>query len=107
MVHTVEISLKIPSLRVYREGVGSPEVIANGDIRFSKQVEIDVIPKAGAPLIMTLSSGGTFECAVVSSNWHHGKDMFVVACRYSRRSISPADYQALLDSTDWHSRPLL
>lgn len=107
MAQTVEISLRIPSLRIHREGTEAPETIVNSDIRFAKQVELDVIPKTGAVLTMSVSSGGTFECEVVRSDWHHEKNMFVVACRYSRRSISPADYQALIDSTDWHARNLL
>jgi hypothetical protein len=107
MAQTVEISLRIPSLRVHREGVGTPETIVNSDIRFSKLVELQVIPKPGVMLTMSVSSGGTFDCEVVSSDWHHSKNIFVVACRYSRRSISHAEYQALVDSTDWQARNLL
>src|SRR3954468_2437594 len=100
MAQTVEISLKVPSLRVRREGKEAPEVIANGDIRFSKQIPIETIPKAGEILTMSLSSGGTFECEVVRSDWHHDKNLFVIACRYSKRSITQADYQAFIDSSD-------
>ena len=107
MAQIVEISLRIPSLRVRREGKEDPETIANSDIRFCKQLLLETIPKVADVLTMTVSSGGTFECEVVRSDWHHDKDMFVIACRYSKRSISPADYQALVDSTDWHARPLL
>ena len=107
MAQTVEISLRIPSLRVQKEGMAAPETIVNSEVRFAKRVELEVIPKGGTILVMTVSSGGTFECEVVRSDWHHEKNMFVVACRYSRRSISPADYQALIDSTDWHARNLL
>jgi hypothetical protein len=107
MAHTVEISLRIPSLRVRREGKDAMETIANSDIRFSKHVELKAIPKPGAVLQMTVSSGGTFDCDVVRSDWHHEKNMFVIACRYSKRSISPAEYQALMDSSDWHVRALL
>ena len=107
MAHTVEISLRIPSLRVRREGKDGMETIANSDIRFTKHIELEAIPKPGAVLDMTVSSGGTFECDVVRSDWHHEKNMFVIACRYSKRSISPAEYQALMDSSDWHVRPLL
>ena len=56
---------------------------------------------------MAISAGGKFECHVVRSDWHHDKNMFVIACRYSKRSISPAEYQALMDSSDWHVRALL
>jgi hypothetical protein len=107
MAQTVEISLRIPSLRIRREGKEALETIANSDVRFSKQIELQTIPKAGDVLHMTVSSGGTFDCDVVRSDWHHEKNMFVIACRYSKRSISPAEYQALMDSSDWQLRVLL
>ena len=107
MTHTVEISLRIPSLRVRREGKEAPETITNSDVRFGKQVELEAIPKPGEILTMTVSSGGTFECDVVRSDWLQDKNMFVIACRYSKRSISPAEYQALMSASDWHVRALL
>ena len=107
MAQTVEISLRIPSLRVRREGKEAPETIANGDVRFSKRVELKAIPKPGDILKMTLSSGGTFDCDVVRSDWLHDRNIFVIACRYSKRSISPAEYQALMGATDWQVRALL
>jgi hypothetical protein len=107
MAQTVEISLRIPSLRVRREGKEAMETIANSDIRFSKQIELETIPKPGDVLTMAVSSGGTFQCDVVRSDWHHEKNMFVIACRYSKRSISPAEYQAFMDSSDWQVRAVL
>jgi hypothetical protein len=44
---------------------------------------------------------------VVRSDWHEGKNLFVVACQFKNRSIAPADYQALLDAPDWQLRPLI
>ena|SRR5688572_33449429 len=105
MVQTVEISLRIPSLRVKRED--KAETISNSDVRFTKRVELDSIPKAGAVLMMSMSAGEPFECETVRSDWHEDKNLFVVTCRYMKRSISPASYQALLDSSDWAVRPLL
>jgi hypothetical protein len=107
MAQTVEISLRIPSLRIRREGKEALQTIANSDVRFRKQVELERIPKPGHTLEMSVSSGGTFECEVVKSHWHHEKNMFVIACRYSKRSISPAEYQALIDSSDWQATSLL
>jgi hypothetical protein len=107
MAQTVEISLRIPSLRIRREGKEAPETIANSEVRFGKQVELTAIPKPGDILTMTVSSGGTFECDVVRSDWQHDKNMFVITCRYSKRSISPAEYQALMSASDWQVRPLL
>ncbi len=107
MIHTVEISLRIPSLRVRREGKEDPETIVNSDVRFIKHVDLEAIPKAGDALTMTVGSGGAFACEVVRSDWHHDKNMFVVACRYSKRSILEAEYQALMDASDWQVRGLL
>ena len=103
----VEISLRIPSLRVHREGKEARETIANNDVRFVKHVELETIPKPGDVLTMMVGSGGSFQCEVVRSDWHHDKNMFVTACRYSKRSISEAEYQALMDASDWQVRPLL
>src|SRR5918993_806941 len=107
MAQTVEISLRIPSLRVRREGKEAPETIANSDVRFCKRVELEAIPKPGHILTMAVSSGGTFECEVVRSDWQQDKNMFVISCRYSKRSISPAEYEALIASSDWQVRALL
>lgn len=107
MAQTVEISLRIPSLRVKREGKDAAETITNSDVRFCKHIEVESIPKPGEVLTMTASSGGTFQCDVVRSDWHNEKNMFVVACRYSNRSISAADYQALMDASDWQVRALI
>ena len=102
-----EISLKIPSLRVRREGKDSPETIANSDVRFIKLVELDRVPKSGDVLTMTIGSEASFQCEVVRSDWHHDKNMFVTACRYSKRSISEAEYHALMGASDWQMRALL
>jgi hypothetical protein len=102
-----EISLRIPSLRVRREGKDSPETIANNDIRFIKQVELASVPKPGDVLTMAIGSGRAFQCEVVRSDWHHDKNMFVTACRYAKRSISEAEYQELMNAPDWQVRALL
>jgi hypothetical protein len=107
MPQTVEISLRIPSLRIRKEDTDALETINNSDIRFSKQIEVDSIPKPGVVLTMAISSGETFQCDVVRSDWHHTKNMFVIACRYSKRSVSPAEYHALMNSTDWQVRALM
>ncbi len=107
MTHTLEISLRIPSLRVRREGQEALETIVNTDIRFTKQIELDAVPKVGDVLTMTVGSGGTFQCEVVRSDWRDDKNMFVAACRYSRRTIPEREYQALKNAPDWHERGLL
>jgi hypothetical protein len=108
MTHTLEISLRIPSLRIRgREGTEGTETIANGDVRFIKHVDLDKVPKPGDVLTMVVDSGGSFQCEVIRSDWHHEKNMFVIACRYSKRSISEPEYRALLDASDWQMKALL
>ncbi len=107
MPQTVEISLRIPSLRVRREDSDALETINNSDVRFCKQIELDSIPKPGVVLKMAVTGGENFDCEVVRSDWHHDKNMFVIACRYSKRSISAADHTALMNSSDWQVRALI
>jgi hypothetical protein len=107
MTQTVEISLRVPSLRVKREGKDAPETISNSDVRFIKRIDVDSIPKAGTVLSMDIASHGSFEAVVVRSDWHEDKSLFVVACQFRNRSIAAADYQALLDAPDWQLRPLI
>jgi hypothetical protein len=33
--------------------------------------------------------------------------MFVMACKYAKRSISEAEYRALMDAPDWRVRAIL
>ena len=60
MAQTVEISLRIPSLRVQREE--KAETISNSDVRFIKNVELDSIPKAGA--VATAAGGWLPPCTL-------------------------------------------
>ena len=107
MTHTIEISLKIPSLRVRREGKDGLDTIVNSDVRFTKHVQLDGVPKPGEVLTMTVGPAGTFQCSVVRSDWRDDRNMFVTACQYSKRSMLEADYQALVDDPDWQMRGLL
>jgi hypothetical protein len=107
MPQTVEISLRIPSLRVRRQDSDVMETINNSDIRFCKQIEVESIPKPGVVLTMETSDGEKFQCEVLRSDWHHDKNMFVIACRYSKRSVSAAEHHALMNSSDWQVRALI
>ena len=102
VAQTVEIRLRIPSLRAHGQQTDSARMIANDDVRFIKQVELANIPRRGELLTMTTESGATFQCEVVRSDWHDDKNMFVIACRYARRTISEAEYRGLMGAPDWH-----
>jgi hypothetical protein len=105
MPQIVEINLRLPSLRIKEDG-GEPRVINNGDVRFTKHVELQSIPKPGDVLTMS-ADDMTFPCEVIQANWHESKNIFVVACRFERRSISPAEYLAISNSAEWLTKPLL
>jgi hypothetical protein len=107
MAHTVEISLRIPSLRVRKEGKDVAETIANGDVRFSTHVDLETVPKPGTILSLPVGTSEPFECEVVRADWRDDKNGFVVACRYAKRSISQADYQALMNAPGWQVRTLI
>ena len=107
MTHTLEISLKIPSLRVRREGKDALETIVNSDVRFAKHVQIEGVPKPGDVLTMTVGTDGSFQCNVMRSDWHDDRSMFITSCQYSKRSMLEADYQALVDDPAWQMRGLL
>ena len=105
MPQIVEINLRLPSLRIKEDG-GEPRVINNGDVRFTKNVELPSIPKPGD--LLTLSADDlTFPCEVIQANWHESKNIFVVACKFERRSISPDEYRAISNSAEWLTKPLL
>ena len=105
MPQIVEINLRLPSLRIKEDG-GEPRVINNGDVRFTKNVELQSIPKPGE--LLTLSADDLrFPCEVIQANWHESKNIFVVACKFERRSISPDEYRAISNSAEWLTKPLL
>jgi hypothetical protein len=100
-----EISLRIPSLRVRREGKDSPETISNSDVRFIKRLELERVPKAGDVLTMTIGAEATFQCEVVGSNWHDDKNMrhgvpVSGSVRFQKRN-TPAQRARLADEGPW------
>jgi hypothetical protein len=101
----VEVSLRIPSL-TFRSPDKPDQKIDNGSIRFSKRIQVEAIPKAGDWLSLTTRSGEPFECTVTRSDWSEDKNVFVVSCTYSRRSITPAEHEALLNDPDWATKQL-
>src|SRR5258705_3492910 len=79
MSQIVEISLRIPSLRA-TNGINPTAKIENAEVRLSKQVQVDRIPKPGDVLDMTADSGDPVKCVVVGSDWRDDKKLFVVSC---------------------------
>ena len=81
--------------------------IDHSSVRFKKLVTVPAIPKRGDSLQLTTGSGRTLESTVQRTDWDEGRGLFVVASRYSNRSISADDYDALRNDPDWQMKPLI
>ena len=106
MAIAVEVSLRIPNVKnPAMDENGYP--IDHGSVRFTKMIVVAAIPKPGVMLVLTTVSGTTFEAEVVRSDWHESRSLFILACRYAKRSIQPHEYVALIDDPEWRMRPLV
>ena len=104
MASEVELNLKVPSLTVKTPGKPDRK-IDNSSVRLSKRISVESIPKAGEWL--QVSAGAeSFECTVTRTDWDDGKNLFVVACAFSRRSITAAELDALLNDPAWATKQL-
>jgi hypothetical protein len=105
MAIDIEVNLKIPSLSV--RSPGQPDQrIDNGNVRFTKRITVEALPKPGESLALSTQAGEPFECTVTRADWDDHKDLFVVSCSYSRRSIAAVEYNALVADSDWSAKQL-
>ena len=105
MAQQVEINLRIPQGKeALKDGSGWP--INNADVRFTKIITVEGIPKQGVLLPLTTGSEA-FEGTVTRSEWNDEKEMFVVYCQYSKRSIPQHEYVTLMNDPAWTMKPLL
>ena len=100
----VEVSLRLPA-RPKIKSAAFPFGI--GDVRFTKQADLEPLPKIGD--IFQMSAGSlSFPCKVIQRNWDEHKNMFVLACEYGGNSrISNEDYLTIIEATDWTAKTLL
>jgi hypothetical protein len=106
MAIDVEINLKIPRPRTPAlDDHGYP--IDTYAIRFTKTITVSTVPKEGALLPLSTQSGQTFEAVVIRSDWHDSREILIVYCKYSQRSIPQAIYDDLMRGADWVAKPLL
>jgi len=102
----IEINLQIPTVKDPIKGAdGWP--INNADVRLLKRIEIERLPKVGDQIALSARPDVVFQASVTRSDWHEEKELFVVACRYSLRSIPRAEYLALMADPEWTRKPLL
>ena len=106
MPQQIEVSLRIPNMKVRaRDEHGYP--IDHNSVRFKKLVLVSAIPKPGDSLQLTTGSGGMFESTVQRTDWHEERELFVVACQYSKRSLAVDDFDGLESDPNWQMRPLI
>lgn len=102
----VEISLRIPQVKeALKDDSGYP--INNNDMRFIRSINVESLPKPGDSIQLSTRGPQPFLGTVMQTRWDDGKEMFVVACRYSLKSISMPVYLALMGDPDWTRKPLL
>jgi hypothetical protein len=102
----VEVNMKIPRVTL-REPNQPVKTIDNSYVRFKKVITVPAIPKPGALLQLTTSGREPFECTVTRADWDEETSRFIISCSYSKRSISPDEYGALVNDADWKMKQLL
>ena len=104
MAQVVEVSLRLPA-RPQVKSASFPHGV--GDVRFTKQADLETLPKVGE--LFTMSAGSLpFLCKVIRRNWDENKNMFVLACEYGGSSrISNEDYLMIVEASDWTPKTLL
>jgi len=103
----IEVNLRVPTLTL-RSPSEADRRIDNSLVRFTRRIQVPAIPKPGDVLSLSTAGGSTaFECTVTRADWHEEKELFVVACTYAKRSLSPDTYTALVNDQEWTMRQLL
>jgi len=106
MAIEVEVNMRIPGLTLKAPNEAD-RVINNSYVRFTKLIQVPAIPKPGTPLSLTTSAGHQFESTVTRADWSEDRELFIVSCNYSKRSISPAEYDALVNDAEWKMKQLI
>jgi hypothetical protein len=105
MSQPVEISLRIPNMKTRPlDENGYP--IDYAGIRFRKVETVASIPKPGDTLRL-VASGTELPATVVRADWSENAQMFIVACQFGERSITPERHSALVADPEWRAVPLI
>src|SRR5947207_6586142 len=95
MSQQVEVNMKLPSFMI-RASEPPGKKVDNTLVRFNKRIVVNAIPKLGDRIPLSTRLGESFECIVTRTEWSEGKNMFIVSCTYSRRSITADEYNAVI-----------
>lgn len=105
MAMDVEIELRIPTFTLNKED-GTSGRVDNTHVRFRKVIQVPAFPPPGSAIQLTAGSDLSFECTVGRADWHEEKQLFVLACKYPRQRIFPAEYESLLNDPAWRRTEL-
>lgn len=105
MVMDVEIELRIPTLTVTKED-GSNGRIDNTHVRFKKVIQVPAFPPQGSTIELTAGSDLAFACTIARADWHEGKQLFVLSCKYPKQRILLQEYETLLNDPRWQRTEL-
>jgi hypothetical protein len=81
--------------------------IDHSDMRFRKIIEVPRIPRVGDTLDLETQSGRSLKATIVRVDLDEPRELFIVACQYGARVITPDDYSALADDPEWELKHLL
>jgi hypothetical protein len=96
----VEIELRIPTLTIKSED-GDAGRIDNRLVRFRKVIQVPAFPPPGSAIGLSVGSDFAFECVIARADWHEGKQMFVLSCKFPRQRILPHEYEAFVNDPQW------
>ena len=103
----IEVNMRVPTLTLRSQNENDRR-IDNSLVRFTRRIQVPALPKPGDVLSLSTAGGATpFECTVTRANWDEEKALFVVACTYSKRSLSADTYTALVNDHEWTMKQLL
>ena len=101
-----EVRLRVPNMKVRAlDPNGYP--IDHSSMRFRSVIDIPKFPHTGDMLVLSTSSGRTLQATVVHVDLDEPRNLFVLSCQYTERSISAEDYSALANDPAWALKHLL
>ena len=101
----VEANMRIPGLSLKTPGA-EPQVINNSSNRYTRMITVNAVPKVGEPLAVPVGEDLIFDCVVTRAEWSDDREIFVVSCTYAKRSITPHEYQSLINDSSWTLKQL-